>query len=298
MLEKTDKAFRLLRMHEILSKGGSIIKDTALSEYCVPPKTFQRDIYSLRVYYAEHGNGDLVYDRKDNCYRLNAQSYQLTKQEIFAVCKILIESRAFNKPEFNKIIGKLLQQCEIPENKDLKSSIANEQVNYIPLLHNKPIVDILWDLSECVSAQCIIKFDYKRIDGVIRNHEVKPVGIMFSEFYFYLIGYMADDSKKFPTVFRVDRINDISRLDLTFSVPYAERFSESEFRKRVQFMYSGELRRLRFRFQGNLEAVLDRLPTAQVETQTEDGAVIRAEAYGDGIDMWLRSQGERVEILT
>jgi predicted DNA-binding transcriptional regulator YafY len=158
---KTDKAFRLLQMHERLSKGESIIKDTALSDFGTPSKTFQRDIESLRFYYSEQGAGDLVYDRKANCYRLKAQSDRLTKQEVFAVCKVLIESRAFNKAEFNAIIGKLLQQCEVAESRAVKSLIANEQVNYLPLQHGKPLIDVLWEISECVIEQSIIKFFYK-----------------------------------------------------------------------------------------------------------------------------------------
>ena len=39
------------------------------------------------------------------------------------------------------------------------------------------------------------------------------------------------------------------------------------------------------------------LPTGQVEMKTEDDAIIRAEAYGNGIDMWLRNQGDKIEIL-
>jgi predicted DNA-binding transcriptional regulator YafY len=268
-----------------------------LAEFEIPSKTFQRDIDSLRIYCAEHDGGDLVYDRKTNCYRLAARSDKLTKQEIFAVCKVLIESRAFNKAEFNAIITKLLQQCEPAEGKAVKSLIANEQVNYLPLQHGRPLVEVLWELAECVTGQNVISFFYKRLDGAIRNHEVKPVGIMFSEFYFYLIGFMADDSKSFPTVFRADRISSIERRGEKFGVPYSKRFSEAEFRKRVQFMYSGELRTVRFLYRGNLEAVLDRLPTARVEKQTDDGAIIRAEAYGSGVDMWLRSQGEKVEML-
>ena len=297
MPERTDKAFRLLQMHERLSKGETIVKSTALDEFSVPTKTFQRDIDDLRQYYTEQGSGDLIYDRKNNYYRLDARSSSLTKQEIFAICKILVESRAFNKAEFDMIIGKLLLLCDADESKALKALLANELVNYLPLQHGKLIVNVLWELSDYVATQNVIKFTYKRLDGVVRTHEVKPVGIMFSEFYFYLIGYMADDSKKFPTVFRVDRMSEITRLDAKFAVPYAERFSEAEFRKRIQFMYSGELRRLRFRFKGNLEAMLDRLPTAKVESQTDDGAIIRAEAYGTGIDMWLKSQGDRVEML-
>jgi len=297
MTDKTDKAFRLLQLHERLSKGEAIVKGTAIAEFGIPTKTFQRDIDSLRLYYSEHNDGKLVYDRRENCYRLRSKLNSLTKEEVFAVCKVLIESRAFNKSEFNAIIGKLLQQCEAAEGRAVKSLTAGEQVNYLPLQHGKPLIARLWVLAECVREQSIAKFSYKRLDGAVRNHEVKPVGIMFSEFYFYLIAFMADDSKAFPTVFRVDRMSEIARQNEKFRVPYSERFSETEFRKRVQFMYSGELHTVRFIFRGNLEAVLDRLPTAQVEREVDGGSIIRAEAYGSGIDMWLRSQGDKVEIL-
>lgn len=297
MNDKTDKAFRLLQMNELLSKGEAIIKDNIIAEFSIPTKTFQRDIDSLRLYYIEQGVGELIYDRRENCYRLQSKSNSLTKEEVFAVCKVLIESRAFNKSEFNAIIGKLLQQCEVSDGRAVKSLTAGEQVNYLPLQHGKPLIACLWELAECVGEQSIIKFSYKRLDGTVRNHEVKPVGIMFSEFYFYLIAYMADDSKAFPTVFRVDRMSGIARQNMKFSVPYSERFSEAEFRKRVQFMYAGELHTVRFVFRGNLEAVLDRLPTAQVEREVDGGSIIRAEAYGTGIDMWLRSQGDKVEVL-
>lgn len=69
-------------------------------------------------------------------------------------------------------------------------------------------------------------------------------------------------------------------------------------------MYGGELRKVRFEYTGvDAEAVLDRLPTAVIEStrngekKNEKVYVIRAEVFGDGIDMWLRSQGERVKVI-
>ena len=138
---------------------------------------------------------------------------------------------------------------------------------------------------------------YKRADDTVKTYAVKPVGIMFSEFYFYLIGIMADNAKPFPTTFRIDRIVTFTATGQTFEVPYSEKFSEAEFRKRVQFMYGGELRMVRFLYRGGLEAVLDRLPTAVIEKQSAEGVVIHAEAYGNGIDIWLKSQGDKVQIL-
>lgn len=297
LADKAEKAFRLLQMHELLCRGEPIIKSKALIEFGIPSKTFQRDIDSLRSYYLGQNDRELVYDRKNNCYRLIDYTNQLTKQEIFAICKILIESRAFNKAEFQTIIQKILDLCEPSATKAVQSMIANEQTYYLPLQHGKPLLNPLWRLAESVARQKVVRFSYKRLDDTVRRHEVKPVGIMFSEFYFYLIAFMADDSKKFPTVFRVDRMDDLEELEQGFYVPYSKRFSEAEFRKRVQFMYAGELRAVKFLYRGNLEALLDRLPSAQVDKYTDDGAVIRAEVYGNGIDMWLKSQGDKVEML-
>lgn len=64
-------------------------------------------------------------------------------------------------------------------------------------------------------------------------------------------------------------------------------------------MYGGKLETIRFRYTGpSLEAVLDRLPTAKVVTQDESGWVIEAEVFGKGIEMWLRSQGEYVQLIS
>ena len=83
-----------------------------------------------------------------------------------------------------------------------------------------------------------------------------------------------------------------------FQVPYLERFQEGEFRKRVQFMYGGRLQTIRFQYTGpSIEAVLDRLPTAEIEEQTENGWIVKAEVFGKGIEMWIRSQGEYVTLL-
>ena len=46
-----------------------------------------------------------------------------------------------------------------------------------------------------------------------------------------------------------------------------------------------------------IEAVLDRLPTAKVLSEEDGVYLVSAEVFGKGIDMWLRSQGERVEVV-
>ena len=86
-------------------------------------------------------------------------------------------------------------------------------------------------------------------------------------------------------------------LDKHFSVPYSKRFLEGEFRKRVQFMYGGKLQTVHFTYSGPcVEAVLDRLPTAEILCEKDGVYEIRAEVFGKGIEMWLKSQGGYVSM--
>lgn len=85
-----------------------------------------------------------------------------------------------------------------------------------------------------------------------------------------------------------------------FSIPYKDRFEEGEFRKRIQFMYGGKLQKIRFEYRGgSLEAVLDRIPTAVIESENKEQGtyIISAEVFGMGINRWIRSQGDDVRIL-
>lgn len=62
-------------------------------------------------------------------------------------------------------------------------------------------------------------------------------------------------------------------------------------------MYPGPLRRVKFIYSGSsIEAVLDRLPTAQILKEKDGVYPITAEAYGIGIDMWLGSQWDKVKL--
>ena len=102
----------------------------------------------------------------------------------------------------------------------------------------------------------------------------------------------------FPTIYRLDRISLIKVLDEHFHIPYASKFEEGKFRKRIQFMYGGKLERVRFEYSGfDVDSILDRLPTAVIESEYNGTYVIRAEVFGNGIEMWLRSQDENVRVL-
>ena len=297
------KTFRLLNLYERLNRGETVNKKDFAAAFGISEKSVQRDIEDLRVYLAEcYESGDEITVEysyiKNGYYLVKKDRDLLTNEEILALAKILLESRAFNKDELNTLIDKLLVQATPSARMNIKELILNEKFHYIPLKHNKPLFKLIWDLSECIQRKRIISFTYERQDSKTFKRIVKPLGIIFSEYYFYLIAWFADDSKDYPAVFRIDRITDLKCTEESFNIPYKDRFEEGEFRKRVQFMYTGPLKRITFEFSGmSLEAILDRIPTAEIIAQSGKTTTLRAECYGDGILMWLRTQGENVKIL-
>lgn len=298
-----NKGFRLLSIYERLNKGELLNKTQLSNDFNVTLKTIQRDIDDLRAYLAEthfsEGEVSIKYDKGRNGYYLvRLEREWLTNEEVLALCKIILESRAFNKTEMNALLKKLLAQVVPYDKKTVNGIIQSEKHCYVQPKHNKNLLKPIWQLTEYISKNEVIDFKYTRKDGVKKGHRVKPVAIMFSEYYFYLVSFMADGSKEYPTIFRIDRIADISGTKERFSVPYRDKFSDGEFRKRVQFMYSGELKRVTFEFSGpSVEAVLDRLPTAEILKQENGIYTIKVEAYGEGVLMWLKSQGDWVRVI-
>ena len=76
-------------------------------------------------------------------------------------------------------------------------------------------------------------------------------------------------------------------------------FDEGELREQIQFMFPGKLRKIIFEFTGpSVQAILDRLPTAKILKYENNHYTIEAEVYGEGIKMYLLSQGSWVKVIS
>ena len=314
MSEET-KVNRVLSLYTKLLNGQLIYKAEEANHYHVARRTIQRDIEDIRKF-LDYSVADIgivntiLYDReKDGYYLEQTDQMRFSNSEILAICKILLDSRAFTKKEMSEMLAKLIDCC-VPEanQRRVRDLVRNEEYHYIELCHKSVFVDKMWDIGQAVHENRYIEIHYLRQkDKKVVQRKLKPVAIMFSEYYFYLTAFIEDEMVRqdfevmedaFPTIYRIDRICSYEVLDERFHIPYNERFEEGEFRKRIQFMYGGKLRRVTFKYSGlNVEAVLDRLPTAQILDEEEGIYTISAEVFGKGIDMWLRGQGEAVEVI-
>ena len=192
---------RLLSMHSRLMEGKMLYKAEEAKRFGCSLRSIQRDIDDLRSFFfnqSEFGGiaQELIYDKKLNAYRLEPPLRNiLTNQEVFAVLKIMLESRSLSKQELYPILEKLIDCCIPRENKKMVTDlIGNEKIHYVEPKHKTVVLDRMWDLAHAVKEQLIIDVTYKGSYGsklVIRK--LKPVGIMFSEFYFYLTAFIVSD---------------------------------------------------------------------------------------------------------
>lgn len=316
MAKKND--IRILEIFEMLQKGRPVKKTELSMRFGISDRTVQRDIDDIRAYLADmkvsesSGERTVVYDRTNMSYKMQGcENPMMNNSEILAVCKIILESRAFKKDELKVILGKLISGC-VPEHnlKMMKELIANEAHHYVELEHESYLSGMLWKLGESIKKYKRLEIEYMRqdsSDSIVRR-TIEPAGIMFSEYYFYLNAYIVEKNETgkyvrkhdYPTIFRIDRIKECRELGEKFKFVHAGRFEEGEYRKRVQFMYGGELMRLEFKYRGiNVQSILDRLPTAEiVDRDPADGSyILKAEVFGKGIIMWLLSQGKQVEVI-
>lgn len=316
MADKHSKNARVLDIYERLCAGEIINKSEEALRFGVDQRSIQRDIDDIRAFLDERAVADagdtrrVVYDRKKAGFLLSGcQSPLMTNSEILAVSKILLESRAFTKKEMSTVLDKLIAGCVPMKNMKLVTNLlANEKFHYVELSNPAGIQEKLWDIGSDIQQRHLMRISYTRQGDrpAPVTRVVEPVSILFSEYYFYLSAYIVAQQADgryahkydYPAIFRIDRIEAYELMDERFSLPYTNRFQEGEFRKRVQFMYPGRLETVRFRYTGkSVDAILDRLPTAKLLSQSDCGCEIEAEVYGKGIIMWLLSQGERVEVI-
>lgn len=98
--------------------------------------------------------------------------------------------------------------------------------------------------------------------------------------------------------YRIDRITDIIKHKENFSVEYSERLDEGKLKNEIQYMWPGRNMDILFEFSGpSVQAVLDKIPQSEIVKRDGNKYTIKAKVYGDGIKMFLLSQGFWVKVL-
>ena len=296
------KQDRLLEIFFRLLRGESLSVQKIANEYKISTKSVSRDINDLKAFFADHrelvGNTELKYSNQSKAYHLYMDEF-LTNRELFALIEIIIGARAFSKEELLTLTNKLKGFTTATDRPMLSDLIRKELYHYTEIKHEcDSVQDTLWKLASCITEKKEITVDYYRADRALKTHRIRPASLMFTDYYFYLIAFNTEGDPDKPLYFRVDRIKHITEHRQHFTNDDAPEFDEGLLRQRSLFMWPGKLRTIRFEFTGSaIQAILDKLPTARIIERNGRTYTIEAEVYGDGIKMWLLSQGRRVKVI-
>lgn len=292
------------RLMEILYRAvrGEVLSAGRLSEeYEVSKKTILRDISVIKSFFCESteltGKTELKYSAEKKGYYLEMEN-QLQNRELMAIIKILIGSRGLDKAALLEIINKLKQTSTIKDRTTMNKLIDKEIYRYKEMAHDcESVTDNIWKLTECIEERKEITLLYYKMNRELVERRIRPIAIIFSEYYFYLIAYRCGERENEKVFFRIDRIVEIVVHRKKFEMVNEENFDEGILRNQIQFMFPGENQRIRFEFTGpSVQAVLDRIPTARVVENRGATKVIEAFTYGSGIKMYLLSQGGWVKV--
>ena len=117
----------------------------------------------------------------------------------------MLASRSLTKSGDQTITG-LLKLIKPADRQAIEPIIKNEQFHYIPVHHQKPLLQLIWQFSQLILKKQTITIHYQRQHGEIVERTILPEAIICSEYYYYLISYNAKYQSNL--FYRIDRIQD------------------------------------------------------------------------------------------
>ena len=321
---ESEKNSRILELFFRVLRGETVSVKAVAEEYGVSTKSVGRDIAKIQEFLTDHRDlmqqAELIYSYKDKAYHLSCDEF-LKNKELFALVKVMLGSRCFSKEDVLRMIAKLKRFTTIQDREKFEKLVRKEVYHYHEVKSDcNALIDNLWDLIQMIDEKRLVTITYYKMNRENIKRKIKPVSLMFSEYYFYLIAYEADDEKYLPKFFRVDRIVAMTehrerftlerkydfdevalvKVILSFTLERKYDFDEGDLREKNQFLFPGKTEKIRFSFSGlSVQAILDRLPTAKVVEQNGNTSMIEAEVnHGRGIVMYLLSQGAWVKVLS
>ena len=296
------KRNRLLDIFYRAMKGECLSIAKIADEYNVSTKSISRDMNEIKNFLSDNrdivGNTELKYSSSSKSYYLEFENFLLSK-ELLPLMKIMVACRAFSKVDALELISKLKNFVSYNDRAILDNLLSKEMYHYHEVKHDcKSVIDNIWQLTHCIDSQKEISILYYKVDRQLVERRIKPIAIMFSDYYFYLIAYHSDKDDWKPLYYRVDRIINIVEHRMHFDIDPDHNFDEGELRNKIQFMFPGTYRKIKFEYNGpSVQAILDKIPTAQIVDIQDGKKIIVAETYGTGINMFLLSQGKMVKVL-
>ena len=209
---------------------GGFFKEYSIEEYLQRLEAFRKALDEVKLPLRVFSGMEIYMTREvprmireGRLLSLNQTGYFLTEF-----------SFGIEQEEMDEMLQKLIESCVPKSNQKLvRDLISNEAFHYIQPKHNTVFIDKMWKIGEAIHSSRYIEIDYQRTkDHAIVHRKVKPLAIMFSEYYFYLTAFIDDEDVRkdfdvlndsFPTIYRIDRIKDLKISEERFHIQNASR---------------------------------------------------------------------------
>lgn len=297
-MSKMNSQERLLTIFLRLQAGERLSKARLSTEFGVDPKSIQRDISRLKGTIEENRNLglEIIFDTSDNTYRLIGKTI-FNKKDILVISKILLENRALNKSELYSLLEDLLSLLSIKEKKEVEAIIRSERYNYKSLSNDKNRIDTIWILSEAIRREQMLEIEYKAPLKDAKSHIIFPVSLYYDAHYFYLVAYHLKHGKH--TTFRVDRIENLSESYVKKpEIPHRFKYRDGEVRNQKVDAFEGTEIKVRLRYTGIPEIVLDQFPNHKILSEEKGNMIIQIETQDTpGLKRWILGQEDEITVL-
>ena len=297
-MTKTQGKERILTIFLRLHAGKRLSKAQLKEEFGVDPKSIQRDIAFLREILEEnsHLGLEIVFDSLDNTYRLIGKTI-FNKKDILVISKILLENRALNKSELYSLLEGLLALLSINEKKEVNAIISSELLNYKSLTNDRDRIDTIWNLSEAIRREQMLEIEYKAPLKDAKSHIIFPVSLYYDAHYFYLVAYHLKHENY--TTFRVDRIESLSESHVKKpGISYGRKYRDGDVRNQKVDAFEGRKIKVRLRYTGIPEIVLDQFPNHEILSEEKGNMIIQIETQDTpGLKRWILGQEDEITVL-
>lgn len=249
---ESEKSNRMLEIFFRALHGEAISSKALAQEYQVSTKSIGRDISRIQNFLAENRslmqNAELTYSHKEKAYCLTSDEF-LKNKELFALVEVILGCRCFQKEDALNLITKLKRFTTVQDRKRLEKLIQKEVYHYHEVRSDcAAVIDTLWKLIRAIDRKRLVTITYYKMNREEVKRKIRPASVMFSEYYFYLIAYPAEDAVCEARYFRVDRITSMTEHREQFHLEREYDFDEGDLREKTSSCSPARQRRSGFPF--------------------------------------------------
>ncbi|CUS25397.1 Putative transcriptional regulator [Paucilactobacillus oligofermentans DSM 15707 = LMG 22743] len=286
---------RIAEMIVRLDEGELLNVNNLQDRYEISERTLRRYVKEIQYVLLETNAGQL--NKKDGALRLDRRSKKINFDAALATGQVVIGSRAFNTIELEQVLEFIGSCLPTSQQSDLKYQLNDSKYGYIPLSDPKPALDMIKQVTKCITNKRQMIFEYRSSRGDISIHHAVPLSLFFEVHYFYV----AMESEEHNTIwhYRLDRIIEIKNTVARKKSNRQPDYSIRNHKKLTYLQDMGPTERIVFEYRNYVQTALDAFPSSEIIKTNSDGShIIRSYVKVGGAILWLLSQGSEVKVLS